>query len=73
MKHFFQGLVLGAVVMYGYVNYGANHFGAIQEWFGGAKKSFRHDHMRDEADRMIHGFLWRHGVDRWQDEEVGRG
>jgi hypothetical protein len=58
MKEFFQGLVLGVSLMYGYVHYGADLLGPLRDWFGGASKSFRHDKMREEADKALHGFLF---------------
>lgn len=58
MKEFFQGLVLGAVVMYGYVYKGADILGPVQRWFGGAKQNFEHNRMKKEADKMINGFFF---------------
>ena len=58
MKEFFQGLVLGAVVMYGYVYQGADLFGAFKGWFGGVKHDFEHNRMKKEADKMINGFFF---------------
>lgn len=58
MKEFFQGLVLGAAVMYGYVYQGVDLLGPFKGWFGGAKHHFEHNRMKKEADKMINGFLF---------------
>jgi len=58
MKEFFQGLVLGAVVMYGYVYQGTDPLGPFKGWFGGAKHNFEHNRMKKEADKMINGFFF---------------
>lgn len=58
MKEFLQGLVLGVCLMYGYLYYGADLLSPLRGWFGGASKSFRHDRMREEADKALHGFLF---------------
>ncbi len=63
MKEFFQGLVLGAVVMYGYVYQGADLFGPFRGWFGGAKHYFEHNRMKKEADKMINGFFFQRDID----------
>jgi hypothetical protein len=63
MKEFFQGLVLGAVVMYGYVYQGVDLLGPVQDWFGGAKHNFEHNRMKKEADKMINGFFFPRDVD----------
>jgi hypothetical protein len=60
MKPFFQGLVFGLLVMYGYLNYGAELLGPFRGWFGGASKDFKNDRMRKEADKALHGFLFQH-------------
>lgn len=58
MKEFFQGLVLGATVMYGYVYQGADFLGPFQDWFNGAKQKIESNPMKKEADKMIHGFFF---------------
>jgi len=58
MKEFFQGLVLGAVVMYGYVYQGADFLGPFQDWFGGAKQKIENNPRKKEADKMIHSFFF---------------
>ena len=62
MKPFFQGLVFGFLVMYGYLNYGADLLGPFRGWFNGAGNSIKHDRMRKEADEVIHGFLFQHNT-----------
>jgi hypothetical protein len=62
MKPFFQGLVFGFLVMYGYLNYGADLLGPFRGWFDGAGKDIKHDRMRKEADEVIHGFLFQHNT-----------
>ena len=69
MKEFFQGLVLGAVVMYGYVYQGADLFGSLKGWFGVAKHHFEHNRMKKEADKMINGFFFPRDVDN---EKIAR-
>lgn len=63
MKEFFQGLVLGATLMYGYVYQGPDFLGPLQGWFGGAKKNFEHAPMKKEADKMINGFFFQRDKD----------
>jgi hypothetical protein len=58
MKEFFQGLVLGAVVMYGYVYQNNDFLGPFKSWFGGVKQNLEHNPMKKEADKMIHGFFF---------------
>jgi len=60
MKSFFQGLVLGVLVMYGYLNYGADLLGPFRGWFDGAGNGIKRDRMRDEADKALRGFLFQH-------------
>jgi hypothetical protein len=57
MKHFFQGLVLGAALMYWYLNYSAGFFVQIQDWFDHTASEYRDDRGREEADHTLHGFL----------------
>jgi hypothetical protein len=70
MKPFFQGLVFGFLVMYGYLNYGADLLGPFRNWFKGAGDSIKHDRMRKEADEAIQGFLFRHNTGTRVNEEV---
>jgi hypothetical protein len=73
MKEFFQGLVLGIVVMYGYVYQGADLLGPLKGWVGGwfgeAKHNFEHNRMKKEADKMINGFFFPRDGDR---EKIAR-
>jgi len=63
MKEFFQGLVLGAAVMYGYVYQGIDFLGPFQSWLGGAKQNLEHNPRKKEADKMIHGFFFQRDLD----------
>jgi hypothetical protein len=72
MKPFFQGLVFGFLVMYGYLNYGADLLGPFRGWFNGAGNSIKHDRMRKEADEVIHGFLFQHNTGTRVNEGVVR-
>jgi Na+-transporting NADH:ubiquinone oxidoreductase subunit NqrD len=67
MKSFFQGLVFGVVVMYGYLNYSADLLGPFRGWFDGAGNGIKHDRMRKEADKVLHSFLFQH--DTWDSNE----
>ena len=70
MKEFFQGLVLGVVVMYGYVYQGADLLGPFKGWFGGVKHHFEHHRLKKEADKMINGFLFQR--DNNDEEKIAR-
>ena len=59
MKPFFQGLVFGVLVMYGYLNYGADLLGPVRDWFEDANKGSDRERMRKEVDKALHGFLFR--------------
>jgi hypothetical protein len=58
MKEFFQGLVLGAVVMYGYVNQGVDFLGPFKDWFDGTKQKIENNPRKKEADKMTNGFFF---------------
>jgi len=58
MKEFFQGLVLGAVVMYGYVYQNNDFLDPFKSWFGGIKQNLEHNPGKKEADKMIHSFFF---------------
>lgn len=58
MKEFFQGLVLGAVVMYGYVYNGAEIGNPVQKWFGDAEQNLKSPQRKKEADKIINGFFF---------------
>ena len=60
MKEFFQGLVLGIAVMYGYVYKGADILGPVQRWFDGVRQDFEHNPTKEEADKIINGFFFQH-------------
>lgn len=60
MKPFFQGLVFGVLVMYGYLNYGADLLGPFRGWFDDASKDIKNDRKRKEAGKALHGFLFQH-------------
>jgi hypothetical protein len=60
MKEFFQGLVLGTAVMYGYVYKGTDILRPVQKWFNGMKQDVEHNPRKKEADKMINGFFFRH-------------
>jgi|GEM_PF-6422750 len=49
--------------MYGYLNYGADLLGPFRGWFNGADKGIRHNRMREEADKALHGFLFQHDTE----------
>ena len=72
MKPFFQGLVFGVVVMYGYLNYGADLLGPFHGWFDGAGNGIKHDRMRKEPDKALHGFLFQHDTETGTNEKVAR-
>jgi hypothetical protein len=70
MKEFFQGLVLGAVVMYGYVHQGADFFGPFKQWFGGTKQTIENNPRKKEADKLINGFFFPRDIDGEQTARV---
>ena len=72
MKPFFQGLVFGVLVMYGYLNYGADLLGPFRGWINGAGNGIKHDRMRQEADKALHGFLFQHDTGTVTNEKVAR-
>jgi hypothetical protein len=63
MKEFFQGLVLGTVVMYGYIYQGTDFLGPLKNWFGETKQNFEYNPRKKEADKMIHGFFFQRDID----------
>ena len=69
MKPFFQGLVLGFLVMYGYLN-SVDLLGPFRGWFDGAGNGIKHDRMRKEADKALHGFLFQHDTGTGTNEKV---
>ena len=72
MKQFFQGLVLGAALMYGYLYHSAGLLARLQNWFGYIAGQYREDRHSQEAEKALHGFLLRRDL-RLMDEESTRG
>jgi hypothetical protein len=52
MKQFFQGLVLGVALMYGYLNYSANFLGPLKGWFSSAWSNYG-GRVSQEAEKML--------------------
>jgi hypothetical protein len=72
MKQFFQGLVLGAALMYGYLYHSAALLARLQNWFGSTAGQYREDRHYEEAEKALRGsLLWRDL--RPMDEESTRG
>jgi hypothetical protein len=57
MKKFFQGLVLGASLMYWYLHYSASFLAAVHHWLHHTASEYREDQLHEEADKALHGFL----------------
>jgi hypothetical protein len=57
MKQFFQGLVLGVALMYGYLYHGASLLARLYTWLGYTASQYRDDLHYQEAERALHGFL----------------
>lgn len=72
MKPFFQGLVFGYLVMYGYLNYNSDFLAPFRGWFDGGSKDIKNDRMRKEADKALQGFLFRHDTEPRVNEMVMR-
>ena len=72
MKQFFQGLVLGAALMYGYVYHSAPLLARLQHWFGSTAGQYREDRHEKEAEKALHGSLLRRDL-RPMNEESTRG
>jgi hypothetical protein len=68
MKQFFQGLVLGAALMYGYLYHSAALLARLQLWFGYTASQYREDHHYQEAEKALQGLLLprdlRHGDEK---------
>jgi hypothetical protein len=72
MKQFFQGLVLGAALMYGYLYHSVGLLARLQLWFGSTAGQYREDRHSEEAEKALHGSLLQR--DLWpKDEENTRG
>ena len=67
MKQFFQGLVLGAALMYGYLYHSAAFLARLQLWLGSTAAQYREDRHHQEAEEALHGFLLRRDL-RYADE-----
>ena len=67
MKPFFQGLVLGAALMYGYLYHSAALLARLQLWLGSTADQYREDRHYQEAEKALHGFLLRRDL-RYRDE-----
>ena len=57
MKKFFQGLVLGASLMYWYLYYGADLLVTFQHWLNHTAGEYREDQLHQEAEKALHSFL----------------
>jgi hypothetical protein len=57
MKTFFQGLVIGFIVMYAYLNR-AEVFAPYREWFGGHKNERKKSSLQEEIDNLRYGFFF---------------
>jgi hypothetical protein len=62
MKRFFQGLVLGAALMYGYLYHGAYLLGQLQYWLNYSASQYRDDRWHVEAEKALHGLLLQRGL-----------
>jgi hypothetical protein len=62
MKRFFQGLVLGAALMYGYLYHGAYLLGQLQHWLSYSAGLYRDDRRHEEAEKALHGLLLQRGL-----------
>lgn len=59
MKKFFQGLVLGAALMYWYLYYSAETLATFQHWLNRTGDRYRQDQRHEEAEKALHGFWLR--------------
>jgi len=57
MKQFFQGLVLGVALMYGYLYHSAALLARLSIWLGYTASQYRDDLYHQEAERALQGFL----------------
>lgn len=67
MKKFFQGLVLGAALMYWYLYYGVDTVETFRHWLEHTGEQYREDRRHEEAEKALHGF-W---LGRARDERRG--
>ncbi|NOT56194.1 MAG: hypothetical protein HOP18_16460 [Deltaproteobacteria bacterium] len=70
MKEFFQGLVLGAVVMYGYVHQGTDFLAPFKDWYNGTTPQIENNPRKKAADKLINGFFFPRDLER---EKTARG
>lgn len=56
MKKFFQGLVLGAALMYWYLYYGVDTVETFRQWLDRTGEQYREDRRHEEAEKALHGF-----------------
>lgn len=63
MKKFFQGLVLGAALMYWYLYYGVETVETLRHWLEHTGGQYREDRRREEAEKALHGFWLRRDRD----------
>ncbi len=73
MKQFFQGLVLGAALMYGYLYHGVALLTKLQYWLGDTASQYRDDLHHQEAERALQGFLLRRDLQPPVEEESAPG
>jgi hypothetical protein len=71
MKPFFQGLVCGLLVMYGYLN-SAELLAPYRGWFGGNKNGGKQSPVHKEIDKARHGFLFQRDTGMRADEMIVR-
>jgi len=71
MKPFFQGLVFGLLVMYGYLN-SAELLAPYRGWLGGTGSGSKQSPVRKEIDKTRHGFLFPHDTGTRANEMVVR-
>jgi hypothetical protein len=57
MRKFFQGLVLGACLMYWYLYYGAETLATFRDWLNRTGGQYREDQRHEEAEKALQGFL----------------
>ncbi len=70
MKEFFQGLVLGAVVMYAYVHQGADFLAPFKDWYSGTKQKIDNNPRKKAADALKNSFFFPRDLER---EKTARG
>jgi hypothetical protein len=57
MKPYFQGLVLGAALIYGYLYHSAAFLARLQSWFGSTADQYCEDRHSSAVENPFHGFL----------------